>query len=223
MPLPRPAVLLDLDGTLVDSLPGITKSVHATLRHLGHEPEPALDLAFVIGPPLEDAMAILLARHGDDRVRESVTVYREHYGAVGMYESRAYAGVPESLAALAAAGFALYVATSKRSAFARPMLEQLGLARWMAGVYGAEPGGVLDHKPQLIAHLLSSEKIASSRAVMVGDRRFDISGAHANGLRAIGALWGYGSRAELTQAGADALAARPEDLFDAVAALSSRG
>ena len=81
------------------------------------------------------------------------------------------------------------------------------------------PGGALDHKPELIADILTREGVAASEAVMVGDRRYDITGAHANGMRAIGVLWGYGSRAELEQAGADALAETPEALLG----LLSRG
>jgi phosphoglycolate phosphatase len=89
------------------------------------------------------------------------------------------------------------------------MLEHFGVAHLFTGIYGSEPGGALDHKPELIAHILAREAIDPATACMSGDRHYDISGAHANRVRAIGVLWGYGSREELEQAGADALAETP--------------
>ena len=80
------------------------------------------------------------------------------------------------------------------------------------GVYGTEPDGSLDDKRDLIAAVLSTEALATGDTVMVGDRSHDIIGARANGMRGIGVLWGYGSRAELEAAGADALLQKPEDL-----------
>ena len=208
----RRAVLLDLDGTLIDSRPGIVESHHAAIRALGHAPDPGHDLTFAIGPPLDDVMGLVLSRYGDDRVAEGVLAYRAHYERRGYLGSVLYPGVREAVAALRAAGHVLHVATSKRRVPAVMILEHLGLAPLLDGIYGSEPGGALDHKPELIAHLLSREGIAAADAVMVGDRRYDVSGAHANGVRAVGALWGYGGREELEAAGADALAASASDL-----------
>src|SRR5437773_6041079 len=80
---PTCSVLLDLDGTLIDSEPGILASCLAALRALGHEPDEALDIRRFIGPPLEDAMQVLLQPHGDHRVDEAVAAYRQHYGESG--------------------------------------------------------------------------------------------------------------------------------------------
>jgi phosphoglycolate phosphatase len=93
----------------------------------------------------------------------------------------------------------------------------------MTGIYGSEPGGVLDRKDALIAHVLAREGIPPERTVMVGDRREDIAGAHANQVRAVGVLWGYGSPAELRQEGADSLVAGPEELASTVRALIGSG
>ena len=210
------AVLLDLDGTLVDARPGIVASYHAALRSLGHEPDPDYDLTAVIGPPLDDIMGHVLSHYGDDRVIRAIDAYRAHYGAEGMFLTTVYDGVADALDELIAAGAHLCVATSKRTMFARPILQHLGLAGRIAGIYGSEPGGAFDHKPELIAHVLAREGLAAERAVMVGDRRYDISGAHANKLRAIGVLWGYGSRREFEEAGADRLVAHPSALPAAV-------
>lgn len=211
-----PSVLLDLDGTLIDSQPGILASCKAALRALGHEPAPSFDVAAVIGPPIDDVMRLLLAPYGDDRVAEAVVAYREDYVASGLFASAAYPGIAEALCSLSETGTTLYVATSKRTVFACRILEHLGLNKYFARVYGSEPRGALDHKPELLAHILTHERLRPDRCVMVGDRRYDISGAHANGMRAIGVLWGYGNRDELEAAGADQLIASPADLPDRV-------
>jgi len=205
-------VLLDLDGTLIDSLPGILASCMAALRALGHEPDESLDIRRSIGPPLEDLMQILLRPYGDDRVGEAVATYRQHYGETGYLGSLPYAGIGKSLEAMKQAGLRIYLATSKREIFARRILDHLKLATYFDGIYGAVPGGALDHKPELLAHILSKHCLSPSRSLMVGDRRYDISGAHAVGMRGLGVLWGYGSRDELETAGADRLVDSPADL-----------
>jgi phosphoglycolate phosphatase len=211
----KKSLMFDLDGTLVDSEPGIVASCRAAIGTLGYELEPTYDLAAMIGPPVEDVMRHLLARYDDDRVSEAVKAYREHYGAVGLFECAVYADISEALDALLSAGVTLYVATSKRTHFACRILERSGLANRFTGVYGSEPGGGLDHKPELLSHLLKREGIAAENAVMVGDRHFDIVGAHANNMRAVGVLWGYGDREELETAAADRLVERPGEIKSA--------
>ena len=215
-------VLLDLDGALVDSLPGIAASGRAELVALGHPPDPGLDIAAMIGPPIEEMMQLMLARYGDDRVAEGVAAYRADYGARGLLASAPYPGIPEALDALRAAGARLILATSKRRVFAERILDHTGLAPRFAAVHGSEPGGALDHKPELIAHILARHDLDPAACVMVGDRRHDIAGARANGMRGLGVLWGYGAREELEAAGADALVAAPHDLAAAALALAER-
>ena len=212
------SVLLDLDGTIIDSQPGILASTLAALRALGHEPSADFDIRGVIGPPLDDMMRALLQHLGDERVEEAVTAYRAHYGESGLFGSVPYPGIAEALQAMTARGWKLYLATSKRLVFARRILEHLGFAPHFDGIYGSVPGGALDHKPELLAHVVSQHRLEPERSVMVGDRRYDISGAHAVGLRGLGVLWGYGSRDELETAGADRLVETPADLLDAVLA-----
>lgn len=199
-------ILFDLDGTLTDSQEGILAGYARALRALGHEPDPAHDMRPLIGPALEDVMAALLPRYGDDRVELAVTAYRDWYSREGLYINRVYDGIPALLAGLHGEGRRLFLATSKRVEQARTILAHFELSQFFSGIYGSEEGGAIDHKPELIAHILRREGIAAGDAVMVGDRSFDIAGAHANGLRAIGVLWGYGSLEELETAGADALA-----------------
>jgi phosphoglycolate phosphatase len=213
------SVLLDLDGTLIDSLPGILASCRAAMRAMGHEPDEALDIKRFIGPPLEDAMRFLLQAHGDDRVDEAVAAYRKHYGETGLYDSVPYPGIARALEEMKRAGLGLYLATSKRAVFATRVLDHLNFAAHFDGIYGSVPGGALDHKPELIAHVLAKENLSPRHALMVGDRSYDIAGAHATGVRALGVLWGYGSRDELETAGADNLVEAPADLARTVLAM----
>jgi phosphoglycolate phosphatase len=219
---PACSVLLDLDGTLVDSQPGILASCMAALRALGHEPAEIPDIKRVIGPPLEDVLQFLLQPYGDHRIGEAVLAYRQHYGEIGLFGSQLYPGIGASLKAMQQAGLRIYLATSKRETFARCILEHLGLAPYFEGIHGSVPGGELDHKPELLAHILSEHGISPAHSLMVGDRRHDISGAHAVGMRGLGVLWGYGTRDELETAGADQLVESTDDLARTVLSMCGR-
>jgi len=216
------SVLLDLDGTLIDSQPGILASCVVALRSLGHELDDIHDITRVIGPPLEDVMRFLLQPYGDDRIGEAVLAFRQHYGEIGLLGSEPYPGIGDSLKAMRQAGVRIYLATSKRAAFARRILEHLDLATYFDAIHGSVPSGELDHKPELLAHILSEHGISPSRSLMVGDRRYDISGAHAVGMRGLGVLWGYGTRDELETAGADRLVESPADLARTVLLMLGR-
>jgi phosphoglycolate phosphatase len=206
------AILLDLDGTLIDSRPGIAASCEAALRALGHTPDPSFDVTPLIGPPMPQVIGRLLERYGDDRVDAGIAAYRAHYGEIGLHMATIYPGIAAALPHLSARAHC-FVVTSKRSIYARRIVESLGLAVWIRGVYGTESDGSLDDKADLIAAVLRAEALDPRETVMVGDRLHDVLGAHANGMRAIGVLWGYGSRAELEAAGADALADTPDELL----------
>jgi phosphoglycolate phosphatase len=219
---PACSVLLDLDGTLVDSQPGILASCMAALRALGHEPAEIPDIKRVIGPPLEDVLQFLLQPYGDHRIGEAVLAYRQHYGEIGLFGSQLYPGIGVSLKAMQQAGLRIYLATSKRETFARRILEHLKLATYFDGIHGSVPGGELDHKPELLAHILSEHGISPAHGLMVGDRRHDISGAHAVGMCGLGVLWGYGTRDELETAGADQLVESTDDLARTVVSMLGR-
>lgn len=210
-----PAILLDLDGTLVNSQPGILSSCRAALRALGHDPPAEMNIESVIGPPMVDVMTYLLSPYGDGRVPEAIEAFRKDYGDRGLLMSELYPGVRQALDAIRAIGGRLFLATSKRSVFARRILDNHGLAADFAGIYGSEPGGAVDHKPELLARILRENGLGPDQCVMVGDRRFDISGAHTNHVRAIGVLWGYGRREELETAGADLIIEETGELANA--------
>jgi phosphoglycolate phosphatase len=209
------AVLLDLDGTLSDSRPGIAASFRHMLLALGHNPDPADDLTWAVGPPIAVSVQQLLAQYGDDRVEHGLTLYRAQYSEAGLYNCTLYPGVFSMLGTLLTGNLTLCVATSKRRDFAERVVDHLGVRQFVQAVYGAEPGGGLEHKHDLLAHILAAEAFARSSTIMVGDRLHDVQAARQNGVTSIGVLWGYGSREELLAAGADALAEKP----DTVAAL----
>jgi phosphoglycolate phosphatase len=215
-------VLLDLDGTLIDSYPGILASCHAVLRALGHKPDDSFDIRRIIGPPLEEIMQILLSSYGDDRIGEGVAIYRKHYGESGFLGSVPYQGIGKSLEKMKQAGLLIYLATSKRAVFANRILDHLKFTAHFDGIYGSGPNGELDHKPEMLSHILSKHSLSPSHGVMVGDRRYDISGAHSVGMRGLGVLWGYGTRDELESAGADQLVESPADLARAVLSMVGR-
>ena len=127
-----------------------------------------------------------------------------------------YPGVPELLARLRQEGFTLYLATSKPYKYAVHILEYLNLSHHFEKVYGSEFDGTFSDKVQLLAHLLSEEGDKTSVSLMVGDRLHDIRGARLNHLASAGATYGYGSREELLEAGADYLINRPEELLECV-------
>ena len=212
----KPVVLLDLDGTLSDSRPGIEACFRYTLNALGHDPSATGDLAWAVGPPIAVSLTRLLAPFGDDRVDAALTIYREQYSASGLYDCAVYPGVAGMLDALRDRNIVMCVATSKRRDFAERVMEFLGLRSYVRGVYGAVPGGALDNKRDLLAHILGEEHFAADACVMLGDRLHDIEAAKANAIRSIGALWGYGGRAELEAAGADAIAVVPADVVTLV-------
>lgn len=221
MTAPTLSILFDLDGTVVDSKPGILASCNAALRALGHRPG-ELDIDNLIGPPLEEVLAQVLGRFGDDRVAEAVLAYRGHYGSAGFLETTIYPGLAAALDQLLALKATLYIATSKRTVFARQILQHLGLIDLFAGVHGSEPGGAVDNKADLIADVLRRHQLGAARCLMVGDRRQDVEGARANGVSTVGVLWGYGDQDELKSAGALHIAARPAELIS-IAETHGRG
>jgi phosphoglycolate phosphatase len=218
-----PAALFDLDGTLVESGPSIMASVRHAMHAVGHPLDPAEDLSWVVGPPLRDIFSRLLEPFGAGQVEAAAAMYRENYDSVGLFEAKPYRDIAAALDAFRAAGFSLVVATSKPASVARRLLAYLGLADRFRAIYGATADGALSHKPDLVAYILATQGFSSTATVMLGDRGFDIFGAHANEVRAVGVLWGYGTRDELEQAGADALAEAPAELLELATRLCHGG
>jgi phosphoglycolate phosphatase len=201
-------VLLDLDGTLADSLPGITAATNAALgTSLSAE-----EVRPRVGPPLHETFAALTGATGEE-LDEAVARYRAIYAELMLEGTVVFDGIPELLAQLRDAGLLLAVATSKARPLAVPPLEGLGLAGFFAAIEGPVPGGPAAHhhtRATIGVALDALGRPPVATVTMVGDRHHDVEGAHAHGIRAVGVTWGFGSREELR--GADALAATPAAL-----------
>ena len=185
--------IFDLDGTLVDSAPGILGCYRAALAEMGHELPADASVAAMIGPPLLDVCRDLLARLGDGRAEDLARRYRALYTEWGWSECALYPGIAAALAGLTETGIVLHVATAKRTVFARRMLGHLGIAGFFASIRGSEDGGAFDDKAVLVADVLRE---GAGPAAMVGDRSFDIAAARANAIPAIAVAWGYGQPSE---------------------------
>jgi phosphoglycolate phosphatase len=209
-------VLFDLDGTLTDNYPGISRSIGHALTAMGIEPPAPEVLRRCVGPPLRESFAWLLDTRDPMVVEQAVALYRERYADVGWRENTVYDGIEDAVARLARA-MPVYVCTSKPAIFAQRIVTLFGLAPYVRRVYGTDLDGALDDKAKLFAHAARSEGFDPEAAVLVGDRAQDVRAARLNAARAIGVLWGYGSREEL--AGADAVVAAPSEIDDAIAAL----
>jgi phosphoglycolate phosphatase len=200
-------LLFDLDGVLADSRGPITSCVNRALVATGHEPRPVDDLLGFIGPPATVGFAELTGAPPDsEEVAACVTAYRAAY-AEALHETTTYPGIPAAVEALAR-DFRLGVATSKPRRYAGPVLEAIGLAGAFAVVCGPDADAHAD-KTATVGEALQA---LGGAVAMVGDRRFDMIAARAHGLRAIGAAWGFGSRAELEAAGANVIIDVPAQL-----------
>jgi phosphoglycolate phosphatase len=210
------AIYFDLDGTLTDPKIGITRSIQYALDTLGHPAIPSKDeLTWCIGPPLRASFTKLLGgEHWSDR---AVSLYRERFADIGIFENSLYAGIADILTALARPGRRLFVATSKPGVFAERIVDHFGLRDHFERVFGSELDGTRSDKTQLLEYALSETSVDPARAIMIGDRSHDIVGARNNGMSAIGVLYGYGSREELREAGALHVCARPHGLLEHLA------
>jgi phosphoglycolate phosphatase len=209
-------LLFDLDGTLTDNYPGISRSIAHAMAAMGIEPPAPEVLRRCVGPPLRESFAWLLDTRDPTVIEHAIALYRERYADVGWRENTVYDGIEDAMARLARA-MPVYVCTSKPAIFAQRIVTLFGLAPYVRRVYGADLEGTLDDKAKLFAHAARSEGFDPEAAVLIGDRAQDVRAARRNAARAIGVLWGYGSREEL--ADAHAIVSAPAEIEDAVAAL----
>jgi phosphoglycolate phosphatase len=207
-------ILFDLDGTLTDPKEGITRSVAYALERMGIEVPDLDELCKFIGPPLKDSFMRFYGMSYSD-AQAAVSRYREHhFSQGGLFQNVVYDGMRELLESLKSQGKTLIVATSKPQAYAVQILEHFGLSQYFEFVSGSEFDGTRVKKAEVIAHALKECGIDKARAVMVGDRSYDVVGAKSNGLPCIGVLYGYGCREELEEAGADFILATVSELKD---------
>jgi phosphoglycolate phosphatase len=202
------AIYFDLDGTLTNPKPGITRSIQYALQKLDHPTMPTEDeLTWCIGPPLRASFVRLLG--AETSADLAVSYYRERFSDVGLYENGVYDGIGDVLTSLRASGHRLFVATSKPHVFAERIIDHFGLRNHFERVFGSELDGTRVDKSHLLEYALKEALVDPAKTLMIGDRSHDMIGAKNNGMKGIGVLYGYGSRDELLQAGARHVCATP--------------
>lgn len=206
-------VLFDLDGTLVDSFPGISDAYHHVRAELGLPPVDDAQMRPLIGPPIQ----VGLERHfglTGTRLEEGVRIFRAHYADSGWFRFSKYPGVDPMLLELHARGLRLGIATSKLRAMAAAIIERAGWSDLFELVEGAESDGSRYLKRDVIECAISCLPPTSHVVAMVGDRAEDMVASRELGLRAIGVTWGYGSALELRRSDASLTVDSPDQLLE---------
>lgn len=208
------SVLFDLDGVLIDSRSAISSCINHALDAQDLPERPLDSLERFIGPPLTLAFAELTGRPQDSQlVLACLASYRARYAEASLRETTVVPEITDALTALSAY-HRLAVATSKPRAFAEPLLTSLDLQHCFELIAAPDLDAHREDKAATIRSALSA--LRTTQAVMIGDRSFDIIGAHTCAVPGIGVTWGIGSRQELVAAGADALIDTPAELVQAV-------
>ena len=205
-------ILFDLDGTIVDSAPGITSTLAFTFERMGLPiPTPSELLAYV-GPPILDSFRDL-AGFTPEQSQRVLDIYRAQYLEAGVFDAALYEGLPQVLRAIHESPIPLSLATSKPELPATLILEHFSLASCFDVITGASADEVRSAKADVVEEaIIRLDALGAdvSNPIMVGDREHDVHGAAAHGIPTIFVEWGYGSIAE--QAGAVAVVKSPAEL-----------
>lgn len=197
------AVLFDLDGTIVDSAPGIFHCFEHTFRMMHRESPSREAMRPFLGPPLEETFRDSMGMSGDDLER-AVAIYRAEYAAGGAITAELYPGVIDVVRAVRAAGIPVALATSKVESGVRMVLRHFGLDDDFDVLGTATDDATRSGKADVVQYALKSLDDAGadiSRVVLVGDRIHDVEGAVAHNIDCILVEWGYGNPAEWDRAG----------------------
>jgi phosphoglycolate phosphatase len=203
-------VVFDIDGTLLDSAPGIVAGFQHALRSVGFTPPDAATLRADLGPPVGDTFTALGLPEA--RLEAAVAAYRDFYREQGMQQSQPYDGVVDLLTVLHEAGVRLATATAKLTEVGRTIVGHHQLDAHFELVNGTD-----EHhrtKAETLRHTL--EQLgwpAPDQVVMVGDRHSDVQAARSCGVLPVAVAWGYGSEAEL-RATAARIISHPAELLE---------
>lgn len=206
-------VFFDLDGTLTDSAEGIINSVEYALKGLGITDYEREKLYKFIGPPLHDSFFEFFGL-SEEKCSEGIRLYREYFSVKGIYENKLYDGIEELLAKTRASGRTIVLATSKPQEFAEEILRYFDIAKYFDFIAAAEMNGERNRKEDVINYALEISGAKREQTIMVGDRKFDIMGAKSAGIASIGVIYGFGTEAELREAGADFIAKTADEVFE---------
>ena len=213
---PQKYVFFDLDGTLTDPAEGIVNCAEYALKKFGLTADREYLKRF-IGPPLHKTF---MHEFGfpEEKATLAIDYYRERFKDIGIFENELYSGIPELLRDLQASGRSVVLATSKPEVYAERILDHFGIADCFTLAVGSLLNNTRDAKSEVIAFALEKLGASPTEVIMVGDRRYDVEGAAANGIKTVGVLYGYGSREELMSAGAVAVCETVKELGEALLA-----
>lgn len=193
-------LFFDLDGTLTNSAPGITKAVSYALSSLHYPLPDQAGLERYVGPPLTEGFMDLAGMNESEATR-AVVLYRQYYASKGLFDNAPYPGIESLLATLSARGVRLYVTTSKPVKYAKVILAHFGLLSFFRGVYGPTLDEKLSLKKDIVAHAFRATRSRDKeKALIIGDRFYDIDGARENGIEACGVGYGFGGEEEFKDA-----------------------
>ena len=205
-------LLFDLDGTLVDSFPGISRSINQTLTTVGREPVPESELRQFVGKRLAVIFSTLLGAEDETLVDRAVEIYRPLFDEVGILDSRVFPGIPEALATLRNAGHSLQVVTVRSIGSAKLVVRHFGLEQYFDAVHGPDRALRSGDKADLVRAALDLAGAEPRDTIMFGDRSDDVRAARTHGVHAVAVEWGYGTADELRDAEPDYFAPSVADL-----------
>lgn len=207
----------DLDGTIMCSDPGVIECVKYSIEKSGF-PMPDIKTLFkFIGPPLRDSYIDFCSMTEEQSMR-AIAYYRERYNAKGIFECEVYPGIIELFARLKSNGVIIATATSKPEHMAVRIADKFGLNEYLTLVAGSDDTET-QTKTDVILNAFDRLSIGESdrdSVLMIGDRKFDVIGAHNCGIKCLGAVWGYGTREEFVSSGADYCADTAEEAGDII-------
>jgi phosphoglycolate phosphatase len=205
-------ILFDLDGTITDSEKGITNSVAYALQKFDIHVESPNELRKFIGPPLHDSFESYYQFSRND-AKKAIEYYREYYNDRGIFENYVFDGISDLLHQLKLKDKDLMVATSKPEYYANIIIKHFKLDDYFNLVVGSNLDGTRAKKNEIIEHVMNTLEIKHPNdSIMIGDREFDILGAKHHQMKSIGVLFGFGSKEELENAGADHIVNTVQDL-----------
>jgi phosphoglycolate phosphatase len=213
--LPLRAVLFDLDGTLLDTAPDMVGALNA-LRLENQRPALPYDMARAVvshgaGRLVKLGFPDVDAATCDELQRRFLAIYRDNLSVA----TRLFAGMDGVLAALHARGLLLGVVTNKPAWLTLPLLDQLGLARLFACVVSGDTVSARKPDPLPMMHAAKLAGVDAPRCLYVGDAERDVQAAHAAGMRALVATYGYLEAGEDWRAwGGDGFVDEPAALLD---------
>ena len=187
-----PTLLLDLDGTLVDSVPDLAAALNRLMAARGLAPFAPPEVAAMVGDGAGALVRRAMAARGAEPDQDAPRSFLEDYGAHAAVLTTPYPGVVPTLRALGAEGWRLAVCTNKPEAPARRLLAELGMLGLFAAVVGGDTVPARKPDPAHPLAVLARAGGAPEAAVVVGDHRNDVLAATGTGLPCIFAAWGYG-------------------------------